>query len=1525
VKTKSRWPVLAAVVIIFFSVFLSHFSEAATFDDNNNAFGQERVLKTYEKLPLYFIENKGQVDQKVRYYARTAGQTLYFTDEGIVFDLFRKKKSRENTTLKSTENRKHEFDKPNETQRLVISLTFDNQKHRIAPEGIDRQKAGINCYPGNDKTNWKSGVPTFKGTIYKEVCKGIDLKLYGKGTDLEYEFIVHPGADPGDIVLTYQGIEGLTTNKQGDLLIQTPFGELMETKPYIYQEVDGKREITGSFVIMMPSKQSPHGYSYGFQVASYDTSLPLVIDPTLDYSTYIGGNAYDKGYGIAVDNLGNAYITGQTSSADFPVEIPYQGVSGLNGDAFVTKIDVSGNVLSYSTYLGGSVGDIGYAIAVDESGNAYVTGYTCSIADFPLLNPFQPTYGGAFNDAFITKFDNTGALIYSTYLGGAGRDEGYGIAVDNSGNAYVTGYTYSTDFPVENPYQESYTASYDAFVTKLDPSGSALLYSTYLGGNEDDVARDISVDASGNAYVTGYTQSTDFPAKNSYQGTNAGYMDVFITKLSSSGDTLAYSTFLGGSLTEYGYGIAVDTAGNAHVTGWTFSSGDFPTTQNSYQKTFAGGDHDAFIAKIDASGNALLYSTYLGGNDNDFGYGIAVNVAGNAYITGYTSSDNFPLHNPYQQTFGGVTDIFVTKLDASGSALLYSTCLGGNDYDEGYDIASDSSGSAYITGGTRSSEDFPIQNACYDTHLGGYDAFVVKLEDGTSPTSPQPVYRTIAAGGTHTLAIYNDGSLWAWGSNWSGQLGDGTTTEHHSPVQIGTDTNWAHIAAGGDYSIALKNDGSLWTWGGNAYGQLGDGTVTEHHFPVQIGTDTDWVWVAAGGSHIVALKHDGSLWAWGNNNCGQLGNGTTTESHSPTQIGTDTDWAIIEAGLLFTLALKTDGSLWAWGDNNHGQLGDGTKIECHSPKQIGPDTDWARISGGGWHSIALKSDGSLWAWGDNNDGELGYGTVGIDQDSPGQVGTDTDWDQISAGLVHTIAVKANGSLWAWGDNSYGQIGDGTTTDGSFPAQIGTDTNWIEIDGGNNHTVARKSDSSLIVMNTNQQQIFSESESTSDPESYGSLWAWGDNHNGQIGNGTTIDQYSPVNIQLGFTYLYYPHIASTGVWETEICVINRSDSDTVMGTFKAYNNTGELVSDMNDIALSPHGRKEITVGDDFTDPAGIGYIIFESDSDKIAGYTKFFTKGRYRVAIPAASEINTGDIYITHIASDSAAGWGTGISLLNTTSSAKSLTIEFDNGQTKTVDIAANEHKVFLIRNLFEGEYQPDIYSAVIRDAGGVVGLELFTNIPGNQMSGILLKDDTTMRLYYPHTASTSGWATGIVAYNPSDTDCSISITPFTKTGYQLTPVTNTIGGKQKYVGLVSALGLPAETAWVMIDAASPVTGFELFASPNLLAGYTGVGIIRKEGIFVKLEKDGGTGIAFVNIGGQPASVTLNAYDDSGSVVATQTIYLNAYEKNIGTPETIFEEDVSNATYITYISDKQIAGFQLNASSDGMMLDALPGM
>jgi hypothetical protein len=404
-------------------------------------------------------------------------------------------------------------------------------------------------------------------------------------------------------------------------------------------------------------------YQATFQGGSRDVFVTKLSSSgnSLIYSTYLGGGGDDLGEGIAVDDSGDAYVTGGTNSSDFPTLNPFQTYN--NGGVFVTKLSSSGNSLIYSTYLDGGNDDYGEAIAVDGSGNAYVTGWTES-SDFPTLNPYQPTAQGSI-DAFVTKLSSSGSsLIYSAYLGGEDIDWGRGIAVDSGGNAYVTGWTGSTNFPTLNPYQ-TYQCCFDAFVTKLSSEGSSLIYSTYLGGSNTDEGFGIAVDGSGNAYVTGYTVSRTFPTRHAYQSTYQGGQDAFVAKLSSSGDSLIYSTFLGGGDAEEGRGIADDGSGNAYVTGWTTSS-DFPTL-SSYQSTYQGGGvnyGDAFVTKLSSSGASLIYSTYLGGGNNDAGYGMAVDGSGNAYVTGWTGSTNFPTLNPYQTYQGGI-DLFVTKLSAS--------------------------------------------------------------------------------------------------------------------------------------------------------------------------------------------------------------------------------------------------------------------------------------------------------------------------------------------------------------------------------------------------------------------------------------------------------------------------------------------------------------------------------------------------------------------------------------------------------------------------------------------------------------------------------------------------------------------------------------------------------------------------------------------------------------------------------------------------------------------------------------------
>jgi len=448
----------------------------------------------------------------------------------------------------------------------------------------------------------------------------------------------------------------------------------------------------------------------------------------LAYSTYLGGTGEDHAVNIAVDSGGNAYVSGYTGSGNFPTLDPYQGTFvGGTWDVFVSKLTPSGLSLAYSTFLGGSDQDYSRGVAVDSSGIAYVTGHTFS-TDFPTKAPYQGAIAGSY-DAFVTKLSSSGSsLSYSTYLGGSAGDAGSGIAVDSGGSAYIVGSTSSTNFPILNAYQVAYAGgSRDAFVTRLSPSGSALVlaYSSYLGGSGSDYGIGVAVDGSGAAYVAGVTTSTSFPVKSAYQTTNAGDHDAFVTKLSSSGSSLAYSTYLGGSGWEVVYrtGIAVDGSGSAYVTSDTDST-DFPT-KNAYQGTYAGG-YDSFVTKLSSSGSSLAYSTYLGGSGDDITFDLAVDGYGNAYVTGQTDSANLPTNNPYQGAIAGDNDAFVTKLSSSGSSLAYSTYLGGSAGDAGSGIAVDGTGNAFVTG-TTTSTNFPTRNAYQGTRRGVSEGFVTKL------------------------------------------------------------------------------------------------------------------------------------------------------------------------------------------------------------------------------------------------------------------------------------------------------------------------------------------------------------------------------------------------------------------------------------------------------------------------------------------------------------------------------------------------------------------------------------------------------------------------------------------------------------------------------------------------------------------------------------------------------------------------------------------------------------------------------
>jgi adhesin/invasin len=669
-------------------------------------------------LPLVFEPNLGQTLPSVRFLARAAGLTSFLTDGENVIVLRRNK----------------------DTEQTVIRIGLVGAKPPDTFEGVEKAESISNYFIGNARSKWVTDVPNYRKVRASEIYPGVDLVYYGDGHKLEYDFVVRPGANPQSIRLAFDGAVDLNTDQEGNLLIGTHLGTIVQRKPRVYQEIDGvRKEIRASYSILAGK--------VGFALAQFDHKRDLVIDPVLQYSTYLGGTGGDWGYGIAVNGSGEAYITGYTNSTDFPV------TSGANQglqDAFVTRLNAAGSSLVYSTYLGGTKNDQANGIAIDSGGAAYITGYTAS-NDFPTTpGAYQPSPGGGGSDAFVTKLNAAGnTLVYSTYLGANSKPTAQAIAVDASGAVYVTGYVGNNNFPTTpGAFQPSSGGGgSDSFVTKLTADGSALAYSTYLGGKNSDAGYGIAVDSGGAAYVTGYTQSNNFPTTpGAFQTTLPGSQSAFVTKLSADASALLYSTYLGGGNNDGGYGIAIDANGAAYVTGYT-QSNNFPTTPGAYQ-TSLPGSQSAFVTKLSADGSALAYSTYLGGSSSDQANSIAVDSSGNAYVSGYTNSSDFPtVSGAYQITFaGGSHDAFVTELNAAGTALAYSTYLGGSGDDQGYGIAVDSGGAIYTTGSTTSA-DFPTTSGAFQTTPSGTinsnpEVFVTKL------VRPGPPSAIVAESGT---------------------------------------------------------------------------------------------------------------------------------------------------------------------------------------------------------------------------------------------------------------------------------------------------------------------------------------------------------------------------------------------------------------------------------------------------------------------------------------------------------------------------------------------------------------------------------------------------------------------------------------------------------------------------------------------------------------------------------------------------------------------------------------------------------
>ncbi|HUK89898.1 MAG TPA: SBBP repeat-containing protein, partial [Blastocatellia bacterium] len=474
----------------------------------------EKARAAYPRLPIQFEENRGQSDPQARFICRWGGQTVFLTADAAWIALAAPAASAGPVALRAKDQQAGRpictARRAGDHDRYALRMKIEGASPGVRLRGEGETESRVNYLTGSDPSRWRTDIPTFSRVVYQEVYKGIDLVYYGnQDRQMEYDFLVRAGADPERIALRFEGQQGLQVDALGDLVIRTPAGEIMQRRPVVYQEAGrgDRHEIECAYRIGGDGR-------IGFDLGSYDTSLELIIDPGLVYSTYLSGSGNEEGTSIAIDSSGSAYITGNTTSTDFPITPGafQESLAGDDADAFVTKLKPDGSGVVYSTYLGGSDFNTAKGISVDSSGSAYITGETAS-TDFPITNgAFRQALSGD-TDAFVTKLNPDGSgLMYSTYLGGGGEEEGDSIAIDPSGNAYITGFTTSTDFQITaGAFQQLLSGGGDAFVTKLKPDGSGTVYSTYLGGGDDEEGDGIAIDSSGSAYITGETNSADFP------------------------------------------------------------------------------------------------------------------------------------------------------------------------------------------------------------------------------------------------------------------------------------------------------------------------------------------------------------------------------------------------------------------------------------------------------------------------------------------------------------------------------------------------------------------------------------------------------------------------------------------------------------------------------------------------------------------------------------------------------------------------------------------------------------------------------------------------------------------------------------------------------------------------------------------------------------------------------------------------------------------------------------------------------
>ena len=772
----------------------------ASANSSADATAKTNALQVFRKSPMSFEANQGQTDKRVKFISRGAGYTLFLTRDSAVMVLQNAGPAQQpheslaaatSPSMPYIGNHFTGTSRGQSTTRseAVLNMRVVGANPAASISSSDRLESTSNYFMGNDPAKWRTNVPNFQKVRYGGVYPGVDLVYYGNQQQLEYDFVVAPGADPNAIALQFAGgPEGVVAlspsiDNNGDLVAHLEGGDVRFHKPIVYQ-TDGphKKLIDGQYVLQSNGLLK-------FRLGSYDRGRELVIDPAVNYSTYLGGSNVDVGLGVTLDRFGSCFITGSTMSSDFPTLNPLQGSLAGGKDIFITKFNSKATAPEYSTFIGGSGDDVATDIHLDNLGDMTVTGYTLS-PNFPLVKPIQSTFGGGSvtGDAFLFQIASRGtAMVFSTYLGGSSDDQGFSLAIDGSNNVYVVGYTSSSDFPVTaGSLRTTCGASTtgpcsNGFVLEVPAKGNVLTYSTYLGGSGGlgDAAYGVAVDTAGDAYVAGITGSPNFPVTGTAfdrscgtDGLCNGTYDGFVSKINPTGTALVFSTFLGGGGYDYAAGIVVDSTGAVYVSGNT-TSADFPITNSAAQKTFGGMSTgcvpgstttcgDVTITKLKSNGSGLLYSTYLGGSlDENPGLSLAVDAGGSAYVTGQTSSTNFPLVSAFLSTYGGgASDAFLTKVNPAGSAFSYSSYIGGSGQDSGSRVALDKFTAAYVSG-TTVSTNFPVTAGVFRTQCGTdgtcngglSDAFAFKVTTSADLNISLSAATTVTSGSTLTYTI----------------------------------------------------------------------------------------------------------------------------------------------------------------------------------------------------------------------------------------------------------------------------------------------------------------------------------------------------------------------------------------------------------------------------------------------------------------------------------------------------------------------------------------------------------------------------------------------------------------------------------------------------------------------------------------------------------------------------------------------------------------------------------------------------